>query len=446
MAAESPSRPLAHTARVSPADTAGSFFVLSTAVSFVPDHVRGHPPVNPERLRQFRFLTTGIGFDIIDEGPLSAAIGDMPITVLRWLDKRNSSVRVGRANRVSHHALLPILVNTARSIMSQLLVICHEVGISGGFLRFERIGRAVRAKGHDLAFVAFAREPERLRKCDFPVLTVDEAARREWHAVMLPGAGFPAKVLDDLGVFKARNFGRRVQHILNDQTRADLFMRACWSFEPHVLISNNRHWSKEELARFSAERIYFLEGAVDLESFAMCPRRAFPKDGPLTIGGLANKNPLPLLHAIRELRSVKLKLFGPPGALASLGRGLIEQGRLELVGVLDEQGLTSFYAGVDLIVHTESFAGWANLAAEAMAAGVPLICTPHGTLAFAENDKTAIVIPDATPASLIAAINKLRSTPELANILALAGRTRIQPFSWTTYADQLLTLIGASKA
>ena len=149
---------------------------------------------------------------------------------------------------------------------------------------------------------------------------------------------------------------------------------------------------------------------------------------------------------MRGLRDVTLRLFGPPGDLASLGRDLIEQGRLELVGVLDEPSLAVFYTGVDVVVHTEQSAGWANLAAEAMAAGTPLICTPHGTLAFAEHDKTASVIPEATPGSVIAAIERLQSTPELANVLARAGRTRIQAFSWTTYADRLLTLLDSWSA
>ena len=35
---------------------------------------------------------------------------------------------------------------------------------------------------------------------------------------------------------------------------------------------------------------------------------------------------------------------------------------------------------------------------EAMASGVPLICTPHGTTAFARDGETAVVLGEASPA------------------------------------------------
>jgi hypothetical protein len=108
--------------------------------------------------------------------------------------------------------------------------------------------------------------------------------------------------------------------------------------------------------------------------------------------------------------------------------------------VLDESALGRFYAGVDCVAHVETFAGWANLAAEAMASGVPLVATPHGTLAFAEHEKTALVVPEPSPEALAKAILRLRDDPNLARQLAHAGRERIRSFSWNAYSADLLEL------
>ena len=120
---------------------------------------------------------------------------------------------------------------------------------------------------------------------------------------------------------------------------------------------------------------------------------------------------------------------------------LLSSGRLRLYGVLDDVGLQRFYDAVDCVAHTETFAGWANLAAEAMACGVPVVCTPHGTAAFAEHERTALVVHDPTPLALAAAFNRFRNQPTLAARLARNAREEIQQFSWPAYSAQLLEMV-----
>jgi 2-polyprenyl-3-methyl-5-hydroxy-6-metoxy-1,4-benzoquinol methylase len=139
---------------------------------------------------------------------------------------------------------------------------------------------------------------------------------------------------------------------------------------------------------------------------------------------------------------VHLHLFGPVGDLAERARDLLDEGRLRLVGVLGEGELPEFYANLDCVVHTEAFAGWANLVAEGMASGVPIICTPHGTLALAEHEITALVVPDPTPAILAEVIEQLRGNPRLAGRLAHNARQHIKRFSWNSYTADLLNLMN----
>ena len=314
--------------------------------------------------------------------------------------------------------------------------------VAGGLYRFERFGRIIRRFDHQLAFVALKRGPLRNRATDFPVLTLEQTTGQSWDATFVPGAGFPPATIERFAELKADCFGVRVQHVLNDTTRRTGFLQVNRCFAPHVVIFNNRHWQPGQFIDFAADAFHFLEGGVDLESLAPDPgRRARQPGQHFTIGGLANKNPAPLLEAVRLCGpEVNVRLFGQADGLAERARALRESGRLHLEGPLDESQLPGFYAAVDAIVHTETYAGWANLAAEAMASGVPVICTPHGTGAFAEHDETALLVAEPSAEAIAGAILRLRNDPALATRLARNARRRISTFSWTGYSAELLRL------
>lgn len=257
---------------------------------------------------------------------------------------------------------------------------------------------------------------------------------------MVPGAGFRPQTIQALGDLRQANFGLRVQHLLNDQSRKPKFLDVNHSIQPHLIVINNRDWSNASLSDFRARHFAFLEGAVDLDMFLRVPSRE--NDSRFVIGGLANKNPWPLLDAVRALPSTfELRLFGNPRDLPSRASDLIVEGRLNLLGALPERDLPDYYSALDCVVHAESSAGWANLAAEAMAAGVPLICTKPGTRAFAENDVTAIVLDEGNAEQMAAAIWRLHEDQVLAQRLAINGRARISKFTWNNYTADLLNLI-----
>lgn len=315
--------------------------------------------------------------------------------------------------------------------------------VAGGLYRFERFGRVIERFGHQLAFVALADKPLRHRASNFPVLTLEQAARQAWDATFIPGAGFPAAIIARFAQLRADSFGVRVQHVLNDTSRRAAFLDVNRAFSPHVVIFNNRHWAAGDFTDFAADAFHFLEGGIDLEALAPDPGRLARQPGqPFIVGGLANKNPGPLIEAVRGCGpDVSLRLFGPCDGLVDRARDLAGSGRLLLEGVLEESALPGFYASVDCVVHAETFAGWANLAAEAMASGAPVICTAHGTRAFAEHGETALVIEEPTAEAIAQAILQLRSDASLGARLARNARRRMIPFSWTAYAADLLRLI-----
>jgi len=329
----------------------------------------------------------------------------------------------------------------------RILVACHELSVAGGLYRFERFGRTIGEAGHELAFLALADQPQTGFSSAFPVLGLADAAGVSWDATFIPGAGFPPETVERFSRLKSASFGLRVQHILNDPTRMLDFLRVNRLFEPDVVVVNNRHWTPAQLNEFTAGAIHVLEGAVDFETFR--PRRlgadARRRTG-FVVGGQAHKNVRPLIEAARLCGDdTHVHLMGPSIVADVEASDLLSSGRLQLYGVLDDIGLLRFYDSVDCVAHTETSAGWANIAAEAMACGVPVVCTPPGTAAFAEHERTALVVQDPTPQALAAAFNRLRSDHELAARLARNAREQIQRFSWPAYSARLLEVIRAGR-
>jgi glycosyltransferase involved in cell wall biosynthesis len=329
----------------------------------------------------------------------------------------------------------------------RLLVACENIVRNGGLLRFDRIARAIAPLGHTLAFLPLAGTREDERATDVRVVSWDDAASATWDAVMVPGAGFSDATIARFAALRAPNFGVRVQHVLNDRTLRERFRRVNDAFAPDVVVFNNRDWPIGTFTEFQAKRFHVLEGAVDIETFRPRAYRTHPlRAGEWIVGGQAAKNPAPLVAALASLpESVKLRLYGRDKAgLATTHADLVASGRLQLVGPQDESALRAFYADVDCVVSSEAHAGWANLAAEAMACGVPVVCTRHGTAAFARDGENALVVaPEAD--AIARAIERLRGDAALCRNLAEHAREAIGTFTWERYSRSLLSLLARDE-
>jgi glycosyltransferase involved in cell wall biosynthesis len=104
--------------------------------------------------------------------------------------------------------------------------------------------------------------------------------------------------------------------------------------------------------------------------------------------------------------------------------------------------LAELYAGTDVFVAAEKRAGWCNTAAEAMASGACVVCTPSGTGDFARNNETALVVPFRHPWFLAQAISRALRDDALRARLAAAGRAGIERHDWSRLAAKLLTQLG----
>lgn len=327
----------------------------------------------------------------------------------------------------------------------RIAVICHDIVLAGGLLRFDRVGNVLSEKGHEMVFVTLSENAKYYREPELEVLSLDEALKQKWDAVMLPGAGFPNPSLELLSLFKRDTFGVRIQHILNDQTLKDRFKLANKLFRPHVVVFNNLHWPQGSYSDLKADHFAFLLGGVDARKFQP-ENRTYPLNpGRWVIGGCNTKNPEVLIAALRKLPdNFALRLFGYQwdDRLAVKNADLVANKRLEFTGALHGQEMIRFYQDVDCVAMTEKSAGWSNMVAEAMASGVPSICTRHGTNAFATHEKTALLFEPNDSSALAEAIKRLATDEALCRTLTKQARSTIEQFSWESYSRGLLDLIA----
>lgn len=144
----------------------------------------------------------------------------------------------------------------------------------------------------------------------------------------------------------------------------------------------------------------------------------------------------------RKGYNVSLLLFDTP--LDEKGRKLVEKFRpkVPFEFVLDHpvQENTVLFKRADVFVAVEKKGGWSNTAAEAMAAGVPLIAGNTGTKDFLIDEKTGLKVRRHS-FFVERAIRKLIDNPSLRQSLARNGREKIKEFSWEALSESILDYI-----
>lgn len=323
----------------------------------------------------------------------------------------------------------------------QLLVACQSMVATGGLLRFEKLGLVARELGHSMAYMVADDAAEPQFTSAFEVLGFDEAARRRWDCVLIPGAGFASTIIEGFRRLRAPQFGTRVQMVLNDRQVRSRFLAVNTSLRPDIVVFNNEDWPTGSFHDFYGKQFHHVIGAVDVHMFRPVMRSS--ADGRFVIGAQLQKNGEAVAGALRLLpERCIVRFFGMDrNALFVKLRG--EYGRrIEYAGLLFGEDLADYYRNLDVMVSVESHAGWANVVAEAMASGVPVVTTRAGTLSIAIPDHTALVIDVGVPEQVASAISAILEDTESAKARARRARTLIETFDWRTYTLRLLDLIA----
>lgn len=104
---------------------------------------------------------------------------------------------------------------------------------------------------------------------------------------------------------------------------------------------------------------------------------------------------------------------------------------------LPQDELSRLYASCDIFVAAERRAGWSNTVAEAMACGVPVVCTSAGTQDLAMHGVTALVVRWRHPYMFRCALQTLWRDPARRQQLRRNALTRVREFAWERVADKI---------
>jgi len=102
---------------------------------------------------------------------------------------------------------------------------------------------------------------------------------------------------------------------------------------------------------------------------------------------------------------------------------------------LSQPDLAALYSSCDIFISAERRAGWNNTVAEAMACGIPVVCTRSGTRDLATHLETAWVVPLRHSWFLAKGLRALTQSPDLRARLSRGAATRIRNFTWEQVAD-----------
>ncbi len=324
----------------------------------------------------------------------------------------------------------------------RIAALLPHVEVFGGVRRYIELGNALAARGH--RFVLFHPSGEKPAWLELRAETRPFAAleREPFDAAM---CGEPS-ILDALARVPAAR--RYFYFVLEGHKREREVAR-----RRDLLFLGNSEGICRRLERKYGLAIQRAPGGVNPEIFHPEPRP--PADGSFRILGYGRltrrrKGVPEVIRAAERLarRGVpaRLILFDTPVGQDKRDPRTLVRTRLPLdfhLG-LPQERMAWLYAQADVFVSAERRAGWSNTCAEAMACGRPVVCTPSGTRDFAEDGRTALVIPRPSPRLLVKALERLRRDPELRDKLAAAGRERILGFRWEALAERLEGLFRAA--
>jgi glycosyltransferase involved in cell wall biosynthesis len=182
------------------------------------------------------------------------------------------------------------------------------------------------------------------------------------------------------------------------------------------------------------------------------PRR--PEDFLLYFGRLDvfQKGLDTLLEAFAELRrarpTLKLRMAGrgkDTERVRAMARELgIEEG-VRLLGAVSEAERQALFAGAAVQLMPSRFEGFGMVAAEAMAAGVPLVAAAAGSLPEVVGDG-GVLVPAGDAKSLAAAAAVLLDDREAREALSAAARHSAERFRWGAVADRHLDFLEGIAA
>jgi len=157
-----------------------------------------------------------------------------------------------------------------------------------------------------------------------------------------------------------------------------------------------------------------------------------------------------LLHAVallaRQRPSIELRIAGRGSSADKIAAMISELGleeNVKLLGAVSDADRDDLLATAAVQLMPSRFEGFGLAAAEAMAAGVPLIAASVGSLPeVVDAPRGGVLVPPDDPEALASAANKLLDDPYGRSNLSITARESARRFSWTAVAEAHLQFIN----
>jgi hypothetical protein len=398
-------------------------FELALTEAFAVEHLTYSNPYLHERFVEFEHWDTARVAQKIEELRAAAPLSE-PVAALR--QQRHAAV-------ARHTA--PV---------NRIVMLVPHLGMFGGVNRFLYLARAFARWGVE-SVVAIPDDEltgtkRPTRRDDFPdvqLLPLSVASQQDWDVVICGDRS--SGVLLTLPLFRAR---LSVVYLLNGWAHRVFNTRQIAAVRPDVLIACSSYAARQ----YADLAPTVVAGGVSLDLFTPHPQRG--RNGVARIGaypgrGREAKRFDDTIAACRVLRArgvaFELHVYDPVLASLSDTFPIVNHGALAAANVC------KVMQELDVFVSSEEDAGWCNPAAEAMASGVPLVCTEAGTSDFAVHEETALVVPARSPEQLADGVSRLLDDPELAARLRQAGLERIREFDWSNVARRLIETFRVAR-
>jgi glycosyltransferase involved in cell wall biosynthesis len=151
----------------------------------------------------------------------------------------------------------------------------------------------------------------------------------------------------------------------------------------------------------------------------------------LAVGSIVPRKAYDLLvRALAPLAELdwRLTIVGPydrsEEALLAVRRAIADTGlagRITLAGPAEASQLDAYYAGADLFLMPSLYEGYGMVLGEAMARGLPIVCTTGGAAAETAPDSAAVKVPPGDAGALTSAIHRLLENADLRRRMADAA-------------------------
>jgi len=128
--------------------------------------------------------------------------------------------------------------------------------------------------------------------------------------------------------------------------------------------------------------------------------------------------------------------------VAELARNLGIEKNVKLLGAVSDAERNQLFAGAEVQLMPSRFEGFGLAAAEAMAAGVPLVASSVGSLPeVVDAPRGAVLVPAGSASALAEAARRLLDDAPARHALSSSARSSARRFSWSAVADAHLRFI-----